>query len=109
MGVRADAFVHRFRRETFGGTLSRRTTVPGATASLVLPLGVAWAVRPYVLGGAGAYQTEYGNGRAWHAGLTAGAGVRFDAGRLDAFVEGRVHRTETSTPQLVPLSVGVRF
>lgn len=109
LGVRADVFVHGFRRKTFGGTLSRRTTIPGATVSLVLPLGVAWAMRPYVLGGGGAYQTEYGNGRAWHPGLAAGAGVRFDVGRLDAFIEGRVHRTETSTPRLVPLSVGIGF
>ena len=112
LGVRGEAFVHGFRRETFGDLLSRRTTLPGAAASAVLPIGPATAaLRPYLLAGGGTYRTEVGGGGPeWHFGLSGGGGVQLGHGRFGAFVEARLHQVyDGSTPRLVPVSLGLRF
>ena len=112
LGLRADAFVHGFRRETAGGALSRRTAVPGASASLVLPMaGAGGRLRPYLLAGGGTYRTELGSGGPeWHFGLSGGGGMELGAGRARPFVEARVHKVyDGATPRLVPVAVGLRF
>ena len=112
LGLRVDAFVHGFRRDLAGSGLSPRTTVPGASASLVLPLASASGpVRPYLLAGGGTYRTELGGGDAeWHFGLSGGAGFEVGAGRVRPFAEARLHRVyDGATPRLVPVSVGLRF
>jgi hypothetical protein len=111
LGLRADALVQGFRRETHNGPLSPRTTVASGSMSLVLPFGSASArLRPYALAGAGSYSTEYGDGRKWSFGLSGGGGVRFRLGSMSAFVETRIHEiTDSSTPLLLPVSFGLRF
>jgi hypothetical protein len=111
LGLRADAGVYAFRRETFGGPLSSRTTVPGASANLVLPVGPAAAkLQPYLLAGAGGYRTEYGAPAAWHLGFNGGGGLRLGIGRADVFVEARMSKiADSSTPRFVPISLGFRF
>lgn len=112
LGLRADAFVHGFRRDTFGGALSRRTSVPGVSASVVLPLVSAAArLQPYVIAGGGSYRTEYGGGPPeWHFGLSGGGGLRYSARPVGLFVEARLHQVhDGSTPRMVPVSVGLRF
>ncbi len=112
LGLRVDAFVHGFRRDAAGSSLSPRTTVPGASASLVLPLASATRlVRPYLTAGGGTYRTDLGGGGAeWHFGLSGGAGLELGAGRLRPFVEAHVHRVyDGATPRLVPVGVGLRF
>ena len=112
LGLRADAVVYGFRRETFGGTLSSRTTIPGASANLVLPFRSPTAkIRPYVLAGGGGYRTEYGMPQPeWHFGLSGGGGLRFALGRADLLLESRLFQiADGSTPRLVPIMLGFRF
>lgn len=112
LGLRLDAFVHGLRRDPAGSALSPRTTVPGATASLVLPLArETKMLRPYLTAGGGTYRTELGgSGAEWHFGLSGGAGLELGVGRVHPFVEVRVHRVyDGATPRLVPVSVGLRF
>jgi hypothetical protein len=111
VGLRADGVVYRFRRETFGDVLSARTTIPGASASLVLPFRSSARIHPYVLAGAGGYRTEYGTPQPeWHLGLSGGGGVRFGFGRAAVFLESRLFQiSDGSTPRMVPVSLGFRF
>jgi hypothetical protein len=111
LGLRADAGVFGFRRETFGGTLSSRTAIPGASANLVMPFRSSAAkIRPYLLAGGGGYRTEYGMPPEWHLGLSGGGGLRFALGRTDVFLESRLFQiADGSTPRLVPITLGFRF
>jgi hypothetical protein len=113
LGLRADAFFHSFPRQTLGGVRSPRTSVPGASASLVLPLTRSGArLQPYLLAGGGTYRTELGGGSSpeWHFGLSGGGGLEFRVGTMRPFIESRLHRIfDGSTPRLAPVAIGLRF
>jgi hypothetical protein len=111
LGVRAEAAVYRFDRVTFGGSASRRTTIPSGAAGLVLPLARADArIRPYLLASAGTFRTDLGGGREWHFGLSGGGGLQVRLGPLRTIVEARLqHVYDGGTPPFAPVSLGVRF
>ena len=112
LGVRAEAFFGAFSRNTLSGAVSRRTSVPGASLYVVLPLvDAVSAVRPYVVAGAGTYRTDLGGGpREIHFGYGWGGGVQFGRSRVKPYAEVRVLRiADGGTPRIVPLSLGVRF
>ena len=112
LGLQADAEVYGFRRDASAGQISSRTTVPGVSANLVLPLTRGTArLRPYLLAGGGSYRTEYGEPQPdWHFGVSGGGGLRFGVGRTDLLLETRVLRIgDGSTPRLVPVLLGLRF
>lgn len=112
LGLRAELFAGAFSRDTRNGNLSRRTSVPGASLSVVLPLGDATStVQPYLLAGAGTYRTELSIGiRELHFGLAGGAGATFGRGRIRPFVEARVLRVvDGGTPRIIPIALGVRL
>ena len=112
LGLRAEVFAGAFSRDTRNGALSRRTSVPGASLSVLLPLSDATsAVQPYLLAGAGTYRTELGSGnRELHFGIAGGAGVHFGRGRIRPFAEARVLRVvDGGTPRIIPIAVGVRL
>lgn len=113
LGIRADVFVNSFTRPAWltGQGLSRRTSVPGASMSLVLPLSAsATRVRPYLIAGAGTYRTDLGTGSESAFGLSGGGGLEVGSGRLRPYFEMRLHRIyDGGTPDLIPLTVGLRF
>jgi hypothetical protein len=111
IGLRVDAYLQGFRRPTFGGARSRETSIPGASATLVLPLTPSRSLlRPYLLAGGGAYRTDLGDRREWHFGLSGGAGLETRVGRTRPFVEARALRVfDGGTPRLVPIVIGLRF
>jgi hypothetical protein len=111
LGIRMDAAAYRFNRPTFGGIVSRRTTIPSVAAGLTLPMARADArVRPYLLASAGTFQTDLGGGREWHFGLSGGAGLDARVGPIRAVLEARLHQVnDGGTPRFLPVSLGVRF
>lgn len=111
LGIRMEAAVHRFTRSTFGGIVSRRTTIPSVGAGLTLPVARADArIRPYLLASAGTFQTDLGGGREWHLGLSGGAGLQARLGPIRAVLEARLHQVnDGGTPRFLPVSLGVRF
>ena len=76
------------------------------------------AVRPYLIGGAGLYNTKVGSleGRN-NLGLNGGAGLRFRLMDFDAFVEGRYHAAlnalgaddDERAAQYIPITFGISF
>ena len=112
LGVRAEVFIGTFSRDTRNGAVSRRTSVPGASLSVVLPIRDTLAtVQPYLLAGAGSYRTELGGGPPeLHFGIAAGGGVQLARGRVRPFAEVRVLRVvDGGTPRIIPLAIGVRL
>jgi hypothetical protein len=75
--------------------------------------------RPYVLGGAGVYNSKatgsdadlFGASSPTDFGLNAGAGFDYVAGGATLFLEGRFHNifSDPSNTQFIPLTIGVRF
>jgi hypothetical protein len=73
-------------------------------------------VRPYLIGGAGVYNSkETGSdalgGSSTKFGLNAGAGFDFSFGGARLFVEGRFHDVLVAGPnlQFIPITIGIRF
>lgn len=112
LGLRAEVFAGAFSRDTRNGALSRRTSVPGASLNVVLPLtDAASTVQPYLFAGAGTYRTELGSGnRELHFGIAGGGGVQLGRGRVRPFAEVRVLRVvDGGTPRMIPIALGVRL
>jgi hypothetical protein len=76
--------------------------------------------RPYLLGGAGVYNSKVTGsddpddvlpGGETNFGINAGAGFDFKAGGAGLFIEGRFHSvfTEGSNTQFIPISLGIRL
>jgi hypothetical protein len=112
LGVRAEIFVGSFSRDTRNGAVSRRTSVPGASLNVVLPIrDTSATIQPYLLIGGGSYRTELGGGtRELHFGIAGGGGVQVGRGRVRPFAEARVLRVfDGGTPRIIPLAIGVRM
>ena len=92
---------------------SGNTTLTGATADLLYHLGDhAAKVRPYVLGGLGFYNADFGGGSSESKlAFGFGGGILFGVGTMHAFLEGRYMSVQTSGSSLnfLPISVGVMF
>jgi opacity protein-like surface antigen len=110
VGVRFEGFYNSFEPEQ-DVLLARRVTIAGATANALYHLG-GQGMRPYVIGGIGAYNSRPQGGRAeTDFGINAGAGVKFGLGTLNTFVEARLH-TVAANPdeyQFVPIIFGIEF
>lgn len=73
------------------------------------------AVKPYVIGGAGLYNTKFGSGDARNnVGVNGGVGLRFDMGDFATYAELRIHNVfnginDDNSAQFVPISFGILF
>jgi len=111
LGLRADLAYFGAGRSTLGGQISPRADVYSLSLNGVVNLRPASArVRPYLIGGLGAYNSGLEAGRSWSAGANAGLGTTVRVGGRELFAEARLHTLADSYPgSFLPLSLGVRF
>jgi len=91
---------------------SGNTTLTGATGDLLYHLGNrASTVRPYVLGGVGFYNADFGGGSESKFAFGIGGGILFSIGTMHAFLESRYMSVQTSGNSLtfLPVSLGLMF
>jgi outer membrane protein with beta-barrel domain len=109
---RADAMYGQTSHKS--GLGSGNTTLTGATADLLYHLGDRAAkVRPYILGGLGFYNVDFGGTSSSESKLAfgLGGGILFGVGTMHAFLEGRYMSVQTSGSSInfLPISLGVMF
>ncbi|MEO6056968.1 MAG: outer membrane beta-barrel protein [Gemmatimonadales bacterium] len=120
LGFQVDAFYTRFGFDGIDG----HSRMIGGTANAVYAFPSASAARPYLIGGAGLYNSKASidglgsSDAATKFGLNAGAGFDFGFGKAQLFAEGRFHTILKAVPDvngnekagyMIPLTVGVRF
>lgn len=91
---------------------SGSTGILGGTASALYHFSAPRAqARPYILGGLGIYNVDFGAESQTKVGFAFGGGVKFGVGALNAFAETRYASVETSglSTNFVPLTVGLMF
>jgi hypothetical protein len=106
--LRADGIYSSTAHDGVSGT----TGILGATASALYHFSAPAAqARPYVLGGLGIYNVDFGSNSETKIGYAFGGGVTFNLGGLNAFAEARYTSVQTSVSSttFVPLTVGLMF
>ena len=91
---------------------SGSTTLTGATGDIVYHIGDrAASVRPYIVGGLGFYNVDFGGASESKLAFGAGGGVLFNIGTMHAFLEGRYMSVQTSGSSLnfLPITLGLLF
>jgi opacity protein-like surface antigen len=111
VGVRFEGFYNSFEGEDDGIVDIPKATIAGASANVLYHLG-GQVVRPYVIGGVGAYNTKFeGFDSETDFGINAGLGFKFGLGTLTTFAEARLH-TVAADPddlQFIPITFGIEF
>ncbi len=91
------------------------------TGNIILVVPLPSPLRPYLIGGAGAYlltsditqepNSTFGAQSQTKFGFNGGAGVEMVIGRLRGFVEARYHSvfTEGQNANFIPVTVGLKF
>jgi opacity protein-like surface antigen len=106
--LRADGIYSTTSHDGVSGT----TGILGATASALYHFSAPAAqARPYLLGGLGIYNVDFGSNSETKIGYALGGGVTFNVGGLNAFAEARFTSVQTSVASttFVPLTVGLMF
>ncbi len=73
------------------------------------------AVKPYLIGGVGLYNTKFGSGDSRNnIGVNGGVGLRFDLADFATYAELRIHNVfnginDDRNAQFVPISFGILF
>lgn len=100
------------------GLTPGKSQLVNGTANVVFsfPTSAETKVRPYLIGGAGAYNVKFKPTTGTSAsttkfGINAGAGFDFALSGATIFVEGRFHNvfTEGSNTKFIPINLGVKF
>jgi hypothetical protein len=107
VGVRFEGFYNSFE----GENNIPKATIAGATANVLYHLG-GQTVRPYVIGGVGAYNNKIEGGSSeTDFGINAGLGFKFGLGTLTTFAEARLHTVAASPDdfQFIPITFGIEF
>lgn len=106
LGFRFEGFYNSFQAKT--GSADLRIAGGGVNAFYDLGTGV---IRPYVIGGVGAYNQKFtGGSSSTDLGINAGGGVKFALGGLTTYVEARLHSVSGDPQrQFVPIVFGVEF
>jgi hypothetical protein len=106
--LRADGIYSSTSHDGVSGT----TGILGGTVSALYHFSAPAAqARPYVLGGLGIYNVDFGANSETKIGYALGGGVTFSLASLGAFAEARYVSVKTSnfTTTFVPLTVGLMF
>lgn len=84
--------------------------IAGGNVNVVYDFGGA-RIRPYVIGGVGAYNAKYVGATSVDFGINAGVGSRIRLVGLNTFAEARFHRISDDDRQFrfVPVTLGVEF
>ena len=115
LGFRLDGMYHDMGADDVAGARDLRAIA--LTGNLVVEMP-GTAVRPYLIGGAGLYNTRFeGLESSNNLGLNAGAGLKFRFYDFDTFVEARYHAAldavtrngEDRSAQFVPVTFGISF
>ena len=100
---------------TYGGDVVGldNATLLGAVANLVMPITTSSALKPYVFGGLGFYQTKanfVGGGSFDESNLAVNVGGGYDWGK-NFFTEIRFLsiQTDGSSTNTLPITIGLRF
>jgi opacity protein-like surface antigen len=114
VGFRIDGMYHDLAAEATSGANFRTVAVSG-NAVIEAP---GMAVRPYLIGGAGLYNTKFqGVQSRNNLGLNGGVGLKFRMLDLETFVEARYHTaldaagpsTDQRAANFVPITFGISF
>jgi hypothetical protein len=106
--LRADGIYSSTAHDGTTGT----TGILGGTVSALYHFSAPAAeARPYLLGGLGIYNVDFGPSSETKIGYALGGGVTFNIGGLNAFAEARFTSVQTSVSSttFVPVSVGLMF
>lgn len=81
------------------------------TANALLTTSNMGGVKPYVIGGVGLYNADFGGDSETKFGLNGGAGLEFALSGFNTFLEARYHSvfTENKNTNYIPLVFGIRF
>jgi hypothetical protein len=88
------------------------TGILGLTGSALYHFSAPAAqARPYILGGLGIYNVDFGPSSQTKIGYALGGGVTFNVGGFNAFAEARYSSVQTSgsSTTFFPLTVGLMF
>lgn len=110
LGFRADGAFHELGYS--GNSTKEDIWIISGNAMLKVPTGRT--VVPYVIGGAGFYNSHrtllFGTRSSTDVGLNVGGGVRFELGDATTFVEARYHTVGGDAKiRIVPITLGVLF
>lgn len=123
-GLRGDASYNSFGSKNFASPqyignpgYNSDARVASFTANIVYQISLpAPIVRPYLIGGIGAYHTHFsgapsGQQSSTNTGFNIGAGVALPLILANTFVEARYHRVNASqgTIAYIPITVGIMF
>ena len=115
LGFRLDGMYHDLGADDVAGARDLRAIA--LTGNIVLEMP-GMNVRPYLVGGAGLYNTRFeGLESNNNLGLNAGVGLKFRFMEFDTFVEARYHAAldavqrggEDRAAQFVPVTFGISF
>jgi len=109
LGFRVDGAFHELKYS--GNATKEQIWMANANVLLKAPTGTI--VVPYVVGGAGIYnshRTLFLGARAkTGAGVNVGGGLRFELSDVTTFVEARYHNVSGGAIRLLPITLGILF
>ena len=117
VGFRLDGLYHSMGGEEISGSTARDFRTIALSGNVVVE-APGMAVRPYVLGGAGLYNTKAEGGESRNnLGLNGGVGLKFRFMDFDTFVEARYHTAidalgsgdNERAASFIPVTFGVSF
>jgi hypothetical protein len=93
---------------------STKQDIWATNANVLLKLPTGTMLVPYVIGGAGIYNSHrtliLGGHSSTDPGVNLGGGLRFEVGDLTTFVEARYHRvTGDAGIRILPITLGILF
>ena len=115
LGFRLDGMYHDMGADDVSGARDLRAIALTGNVVLEMP---GMAVRPYLIGGAGLYNTRFrGLASDNNLGLNGGVGLKFRFYDFDTFIEARYHAAldavqrggEDRAAQFVPVTFGFSF
>lgn len=98
------------RAEDIVGLRDGGIRIAGAAGNVVYSFG-GLGMRPYIIAGAGVYNSSYIRGSTTDIAFSGGLGSRFTLGGFDSFAEARLHRISDDDRnfRFMPVTFGVDF